>query len=189
MSESEQQAVADMDRMAHKLALAFHKRSPAYVEFDDLLQVARMGILEGVRTYDPGRKVKLSTHAYNCALYALKKAVMSDTGLIKVPTRGNVPENLPTVTEMPDKWEDTCFAEQIGHLDETERRIVLERLMQGLNKRQQAIISQVFFQNLTYEEVARQMGITRQTVHYLASQALAKMRKAAHRDDIKYFDI
>lgn len=189
MSESEQQAVTGMDRMAHKLALAFHRRSPAHVELDDLLQVARMGILEGVRTYDPSRKVKLSTHAYNCALYALRKAVKSDTGLIKVPTRGNVPDNLPVVTEMPEQWEESCFAVQMEQLDETERRIVLERLMQGLNKRQQDIISQVFFQNLTYEEVARQMGITRQTVHYLATQALAKMRQAAHREDIKYFDI
>lgn len=188
ISETEQKAILEMDKMARKLAIAFHRRCPALQELDDLLQVARMGLLEGVRTYDPSRNVKLSTHAYNCARFALQKAVRTDTGLIKTPSRGTTRDNLPAVTEMPEKWDETCFAEKIQDLDETERRLVLERLMDGLGEKQKRVIALIFFQNLTYEEAAHQLGITKQTVHYLSTQALAKMRATATREDIKYFD-
>lgn len=56
-------------------------------EYDDLLQEANIGFLKGIQSYDPNKKVKLTTYAYVCAknqvkMYLRRSSAKSRSGTV-----------------------------------------------------------------------------------------------------------
>lgn len=56
-------------------------------EYDDLLQEANIGFLKGIQSYDPNKKVKLTTYAYVCAknqvkMYLRRSCAKSRSGTV-----------------------------------------------------------------------------------------------------------
>lgn len=82
-AQAEAEAVLALEGLCRASAWVWTGRSRR-LEHDDLCQVARLGALEAVRTYDPRRGTTLYTHAYRCIRYALLQYARENAGVVRV---------------------------------------------------------------------------------------------------------
>ncbi len=61
----EKQALIDFDLMALKLSRKYSCQG----EFDDLYQMAKISIIEAIRTYDSSKGTKLSTYVFSSIIF------------------------------------------------------------------------------------------------------------------------
>ena len=186
----EQARILQNEKLAMKLAHRYSKQYQGRHDYDDLVQAARLGILEAARTYDPSRGTAFSTHAYHRARYAISHLLKKNTGIIHIPYNAEHDDSIekPICTDLPERWEDFAVTGE-DTLSAFEGRVVLEGLLSELTKRQREVLELVFFDQYTYDEVAAELSITRQTAHATATRALEKLRDAAHKHNIELSDL
>jgi RNA polymerase primary sigma factor len=68
--------------MVAKLA---YRIPPAALDPDDALQEARLGLVNAIRGFNPGRGVRLSTFAQHCIVNALFRAMAQTSNIIRLP--------------------------------------------------------------------------------------------------------
>lgn len=56
--------------LARKYAWDFYRRNPNFMEYEDLIQVCSIGLINAVRTYN--ESTTLSTYAYKCMQNAIR---------------------------------------------------------------------------------------------------------------------
>ena len=189
-SIEEQKQILDNERLAMKLAHQYARLYRERHDYDDLVQAARLGILEAARTYDASHGTAFRTHAYNHARYAIQKWLRKDTGVIHIPynVESNDSITKPIRAELPDHWEEVV----INHDDPiatSEDRVVLQELLSSLTERQRQVVTLVYFQQYTYEEVAEELSISKQTAFATAERALQKLRDVTDKKGLKLADL
>jgi len=80
----EEWVMRQYDALAHSLARRYYANVSASHELEELVQVARMGILEAARNFDESRGTKFITHAYNSAWHSLSRYLRKNPGLVRV---------------------------------------------------------------------------------------------------------
>jgi RNA polymerase sigma factor (sigma-70 family) len=187
---NEQERILQNEKLAMKLAHRYAKQYQGRHDYDDLAQAARLGILEAARTYDPSRGTAFSTHAYHRARDAISHFLKKNTGVIHIPYKAERDDSVekPICANLPERWED-CVVTGDDTLSTFEGRIVLEGLMSELTARQREVLKLVFFNQYTYDEVAAELSITRQTAHATAKRALKKLRYAAQKHNLELSDL
>ena len=61
-------------------------------------------------------------------------------------------------------------------LDRSLDRLDLQRLMPGLDSREQMVLRRIYFDDLTQREVAEELGVSQMQVSRLLARSLAKLR-------------
>lgn len=89
---------------------------------------------------------------------------------------------------------DELFKKAVAVHNETEETVLLRDLeritevgMKKMNGQQQMVFALSRFDKLTYDEIAAQMGISRNTVKYHLMKALEIMREHFEKHDVSYF--
>lgn len=211
--------------LARQVAGRFNRAA----EREDLEQVARLALLQAVRTYDPGRGCQFSTFAARRILGAIQHYVRDRGASVRIPRRwwdlrprlqqeaaafAHLVGREPTVTELSERLgvceedvagalevhllyrplslDDPCasperptaepLAGSLGacdpHLEAIDQRLALQQAMAELPRRQREIVRLRFYQGLTQQEVAEQMGLSQMHVSRLERQALTRLRQA-----------
>ena len=194
--EEEQQAVeawvnqGDLEArnklVEHNLRLVAHIIKKYYAqtaEQEDLISIGTVGLIKGVSTYRPDKKVRLATYCSRCIeneilmYFRSQKKSAGDVSLsdtIESDGDGNSLSLLDTLAEERDMVEDVGTAELC--------RQARECVDQVLDPREAEIIRLRYGLDgpapLTQREVAERNGISRSYVSRLEKKALAKLRKA-----------
>ena len=167
---NEKQALIKFDKMAIKIAKQYSGKN----EFDDLYQVAKIGIIEAVRTYNPER-ASLSTHVFNMILSNVRKLVLKESNLIYIP---------PYV-----KQEIKDVRVDIESFDIADTNIfneIFNQLLNPLTQKQREVIKLKYLEGLTVAEIANIMGCSHQNVSSVCKSAERVIFKVASSGELSF---
>jgi RNA polymerase sigma factor (sigma-70 family) len=189
MSE-EQTQCNELDGIAQNLARKYFMLYRNKFEFEDLLQAARHGILDAVRTYDSAQNATLATHAFNRARQKIQGIIKTGSEIIHIPYKVRCDESAskPVVYNAQDRMEEHVIDD--NSIAVSESRVVIEQLLiETLTPRQCAVIKLLYFDQLTMDEAAAELQITKQTVSSTAGRAIAKLQTATQERGIELGDL
>lgn len=195
-----EQVIVHYSGWAAAIARSIHQRLPAYpVDCEDFIQNARVGLMEAVSRFDPGRGVPFpafakprvrgavfnglrailgdrSPHA-TAALDAERLALLLDDA-VDDPVDRVVDAILGLGTAfLLDAQDDSDPSAYAGRAD-------MQRRVHGhvarLPERQRALIEQHYFQHVAFVEIAARFGVTKGRISQLHSQALRTLRASLH---------
>ncbi len=181
--------VARNKLVEHNLRLVAHIIKKYYHcvnEQDDLVSIGTIGLIKAVNTYDPNKKIKLSSYASRCIeneilmYFRNSKKTSQDISLneaIDSDKDGN-PLTLMDIMSVEDNI-----------LDDIDTKINLEKLntymQEVLSKREIDILTYRFGLNnikpLTQMEIAKKLNISRSYVSRIEKKALELLRKRYER--------
>jgi RNA polymerase sigma factor (sigma-70 family) len=148
---SEQEALIHLDPMAKMLA----KKYSYCNEFDDMYQIAKIAIVEAVRTYNPKKGAKLSTHAFNMIVSHLRHFNYKSSRFVYY-----------------HEIEENCY----DNLDSVEFKIVLDNQFNNLTAKQKEIIKLRYLDGYSVAEIARLWNCSHQNVSKINLQALQTLK-------------
>ena len=168
MSMCEKQALVDFDLMALKLSRKYSKNS----EFDDLYQIAKISIIEAVRSFDNNRGTKLSTHVFSIIMFNLRNYNARNKSIIYQPSYSL--ENIKRIEF--DNLQ--LLRSKEDHYSEIDFKILFEFAMNSLTQKQREILRLKYLEGLTVTEIAEILKCSHQNVCKLNSSAINSMQKA-----------
>ena len=167
----------------HNLRLVAHivkKFDTNNLDVDDLIGIGTVGLIKGIDTYSPLKKVKLTTYAAKCAeneilMYFRSNKKNSKNISIYEGISCDKEGNEITILDIL-KTKDPDYLEDIYIKDNIE---LLKEYLKVLNPRERRIIDMRYgFNNneeLTQKEIAKIMGISRSYVSRIEKRAITKI--------------
>ncbi len=167
----------------HNLRLVAHivkKYNSTKNEVDDLIGIGTIGLIKGIDTYSPNKKVKLTTYAAKCAeneilmYYRSNKKNAKNISIyegISYDKEGNEITILDIL-----KTKDPEYLEEIYIKDNIK---LLKQYLNNLTTREKEIINMRYGLNnqseLTQKEIAKKMHISRSYVSRIEKRAITKV--------------
>jgi RNA polymerase sigma factor (sigma-70 family) len=165
---AEKEALVQFDNMAKKIARQYSGRN----EFDDLYQVAKIGIIDAVRSYDKNRGAKLSTHVFNMILSHVRKFSTKETGIIYYPAHVKTYNNIRIDLE---DLSNHAF-EDFDYLS-IELRQILSVALNTLTDKQKEIIVMKYIEGYSTAEISEILGCSHQNVSSICKKAEKLMKQ------------
>ena len=136
------------------------------LEIDDLIQEGRIALHRAIETFDPSRKIKFSTYAYNIIQRSIINVVIKHNR----KNWKNVTEELIPI--VPDTKAETklLMLDQINSLFKSA----------GLTKREQRVIELRYWEDLYFDEIAKEIGFSKTNTRVIFNKALKKMRSVTY---------
>jgi RNA polymerase sigma factor (sigma-70 family) len=182
---NENREIKQYEALIKKLANDYYIKYNKRYDIEDLEQVARLGVLSAIRSYDPKFKTKKITHYYNYANFYIKHLLRSDTGIIHVPIRQMTNPDIlkPSLVELDeyvnsDKTQTSDY-QNVDDLD------FLQEYFSVLTDYQKDIIQKVYIEGYTYDELAKEFNVSRQAVNLAATNGMSKMKQYAKGASVK----
>ena len=155
------QIIQDNMSLVISIASRYVKKAKG-LEIDDLIQEGRIALYRAIETFDPSRKTKFSTYAYNVIQRSIINVV------VKHNRRNwkNVTEEI--VPDTPDTKAETklLMLDQIASLFKSA----------GLTKREQRVIELRYWKDLYFDEIGKEIGSSKTNTRVIFNKALKKMR-------------
>jgi RNA polymerase sigma factor (sigma-70 family) len=148
---SENEALINLDPMAKMLA----KKYSYCNEFDDLYQIAKIAIIEAVRTYNPKKGAKLSTHAFNMIVSHLRHFNYKNNRFVYY-----------------QEFEDNFY----DNLDAIEFKVIFDNHYNNLTGKQKEIIKLRYLDGFTVAEIAKLWNCSHQNVSKINTKALETLK-------------
>ena len=167
----------------HNLRLVAHivkKFEATNHDIDDLIGIGTVGLIKGIDTYVPNKKVKLATYAAKCAeneilMYFRADKKNSKNVSLYEEISYDKEGNKITILDIL-KTNDTDFIEDIYKEDNIK---LLKQYLNILNKREKEIIEERYGLNgkneATQKEIAQKLHISRSYVSRLEKRATTKI--------------
>ena len=169
----------------HNLRLVAHivkKFETSNYDADDLIGIGTVGLIKGIDSFSPDKKVRLTTYIAKCAeneilmSFRANKKNLKNVSLydgISFDNEGNEITILDILkTDIPD------YADEIYKQDNIE---LLKKYLTILNPREKEIIFKRYGINgneeMTQKEISKQLGISRSYVSRIEKRAITKMLK------------
>jgi RNA polymerase sigma factor (sigma-70 family) len=174
---NEKQALIKFDKMAMKIAKQYSGKN----EFDDLYQVAKIGIIEAVRTYKP-EKASLSTHVFNMILSNVRKLVLKESNLIYIPpyVKQEIKDVMVDIESFDIADTNTDFTKYIIFNE------IFNQLLYPLTTKQREVIKFKYLEGLTVAEIAKVMGCSHQNVSSVCKSAEKAIFKVATSGELSF---
>ena len=167
----------------HNLRLVAHivkKFESTNYDIDDLIGLGTVGLIKGIDTYSPLKKVKLTTYAAKCAeneilmFFRSNKRNLKNVSIyegISYDKEGNEITILDILkTKEPDYLEDIYVKDNI---------VLLKKYLNILSKRERKIIDMRYgldnHEEKTQKEIAKIMKISRSYVSRIEKRAITKI--------------
>jgi RNA polymerase sigma factor (sigma-70 family) len=125
---------------------------------DDFFSEARLAFIETVRRIDPDR-FPFGSYVFR----AMKNRLLD---LVKAKSAGET----PTEDMVDDEFHDPT--------DDIINQMTIDKVLEGLPERERELIQARYYEELTQDETAENMGISRQRVQQIEARALDAMREA-----------
>ena len=161
------QLIKDNDNVSIIISIASHYVKKAKgLEIDDLIQEGRIALYHAIETFDPSRKTKFTTYAYNCIQRSIINVV------VKHNRRNwkNVPEELVPIVPDTKAEVKLIMLDQITSLFKSA----------GLTDREQEVIKLRYWSDLYFDEIGERIGSSKTNTRYIFNKALRKMQNVAH---------
>jgi RNA polymerase sigma factor (sigma-70 family) len=137
-------------------------------EFDDLMQAARLGVVDASRSYDAAKGAEFTTHAYNRIRFRINRLVRSDTGVIRIPASATKNAALPQRVAFCKDFE----SQPLKGIS-SESRVMLQEAIAKMGEIQRKVITRIYLEDASASTVATEMGVSTNTVYSHAQKALS----------------
>ena len=141
---------------------------------DDMLSVGYIGLCRAAATFRPEDGVKFCTYAYKCILshvYTERRKILTDS------RRANLlPLSLNRKVQTDDPEGEEEFIDMLPDQSEDVERDAINRVFIDAIKEYIPICVQREAGDLTFEEIARQTGISKQGIHQKYKKELERAR-------------
>ncbi len=155
------------------------------VDFDDLVQQGRLGVVRAHERFDPARGFTFLSYARHWINQQMTNWCQRHVKNIRVPAYQFGKVFIEEVSLHAPAGEDGTIADSLGaeetvrsSLDRRERAELLERAVTGLDERERHIIQGRFFEDRTLEDIAGDFGLSRERIRQIEFGALRRLRKA-----------
>lgn len=168
---SEKDMLRILDRFHPLILSTMEKYCPAIGEREDLIQEGRIGVMEGVRDFDPERGIPFPGY-----LKSKLKYLYLEEGRKRM---GEAPLSLDHPDEdgfaLSETVADDMVLEEL-FIDRENFRELREG-METLTDRQRFVIEAYYLNNLHVSEIAGFLGVSTSTVYNTKRRGLEKLRK------------
>ena len=178
---------------ARRLSLLLEKGNARGAEFDDFMQAAFLALMRAVDYYAPEKEYSFNSYWAVCvkaefnALLGLRTrkhdpidyCYSLDTPLHDEADSETIGDMVLDPTDVFEKKEHEIWLEE---LHET-----LEDLLAQLTPEQSQALRLKYYDELTQEQAAKVMGVTRGTCRQLTHRALRELRKPSHICELETF--
>jgi RNA polymerase sigma factor (sigma-70 family) len=155
--------------------LRLYSHLPGGLDREDLESHGRIGLLQAIRSYDPGRGAQFSTYAYQC----IKNQIVG--ALAQEQTGEFVIVAFPDVTDgEEDRPHKEIQDDGPGPAQMTEREDVRQRLLAAIRQLPppfSTIVENVYYGDTSLTEVARKIGVSPYRAQMLHHRALQMLRR------------
>jgi RNA polymerase sigma-B factor len=159
------------------LADALARRFVSEIEpFEDLRQVALIGLLKACDRFDPARGVPFEAFAVPTILGELRNHVRDRAWPVRVPRRVRrleLEQRRPPRVAVPFPEDDLAAPDELA---ESEDRLLVAALLARLGGRERAIVERYYLAGWSQTEIARELSLSQIHVSRLLRSALAVMR-------------
>ncbi len=174
---------ARSELILHNLRLVAHivkKFETTNYDVDDLIGIGTIGLIKGIDTYKPNKKVKLATYAAKCAeneilMYFRQDKKNSKNVILYEEISFDKEGNKVTILDIL-KTKDIDFVEEITKNDNIE---LLKKYLNVLTDREREIINARYgldnCEEETQKEIAKRLHISRSYVSRLEKRATTKI--------------
>ena len=178
---STQQLVIENLGLAATIAANISKRLPRHIDFQDIHQDARLGLICAAARYDASRNVSFRTYAQRriggAVLDGLRRVdhlSRYERSIIKAegsdapagPLQLGAPEDVPGVLVAPDQYAAGA-----------ERKRLLAAAMEALPLRLQIVVRAYYHGGKTMREIGNTLGIKKSRVSQIHARALRLLRR------------
>lgn len=182
MAENDESARAEL--IEHNLRLVAHIVKKYYAnadDQDDLISIGTIGLIKGVDSYKPEKKVRLATYAAKCVeneilMYFRKKK--------RTANEVSLSEHIDTDKDGNELSLIDVISEEDRILDTVCQKMQVERLLEGirtqLDGRERTIIELRYGLTeppMTQKQTAQRLGVSRSYISRLEKKALLTLRK------------
>lgn len=176
--KQEEKILDQFNDLIHKISYQYYINYNKQYSFDDMLQEARLATLKAIRTFNPDKNVKLITHIYNQIKFRFSHYTRSNTGTIKIPALvasdpGKIKPKIVDNQILYDNSNNKALTTEI-----CENKLLIDDYFKMLNEKQRKILTLIYLEGYTCDEVAEQFNVTRQAVNFTANKALKIIREA-----------
>lgn len=158
--------------------------------WQDIEQLAYMGLMRAVQKFDPSRGVKLSTYAQFWVRSVIQHNLAARDRMIRVPCSRSgrhrfLPvESLDVLLERDDPILETSLCDDSGGLDDLDTAMqskdTAESLLSVLDDRSRRILLMRLEGNATLEGIGRKLNMTRERVRQIVIAAMNKIKAVAY---------
>ena len=154
---------------------------------DDLRQIARIALLEAVRTYDPARGAEFSTYASACVKNRMRDAALRAASRIRIAAAGkNAPLN-SGVSIDDERAEEggVALGELVSpelspeqqYIEKEAEAAFFEALKELIGERDLTVV-RLYLASMPYKEISEKLGISAKKVDntiYSAKKKIARL--------------
>ena len=154
----------------------------AEVDNDDLVSIGTIGLIKGIDSYKGGKNTRLSTYVSRCIeneilMYIRKNSNRKREVSIDEPLNVDWDGNELLLSDVLGTDEDVVYKS----IEESEERIIVQKAIKKLSKREQIIINLRFGLNgeeeKTQKEVADLLGISQSYISRLEKKIIKRLKK------------
>src|SRR5215211_7134278 len=157
--------------------------------FDDLVQVASVGLVKAIDRFDPVRGTAFSTFAVPTILGELKRHFRDRGWSVHVPR--DVQERILKVeralAELPAKLGHAPTVQEIGQRIEATDEEVLEAIgpvLKEISERDRMVLHLRFVEDLTQSEIAERVGVSQMHVSRILRATIEKLRQRIPEEEL-----
>lgn len=195
LTRKEEQTATSEELVRHNLRLAVNmaKRSAHFgLQFDDVLSIAILVLVEASRAFDVGRGCKFSTYAMTAIRrrftvdipkcrdhIRMKWRAEGERGAVCSRAYEMAHQALYSSVSMSDRGVGWMKAKSVEAEDETwgDEDVEWVRVMlEKLPARERVVIQGRFFEDKTLDEVGRVVGVGKERVRQIQEKALSRLR-------------
>jgi RNA polymerase sigma factor FliA len=176
--------------LARNAAARYYRlRADDSVPFEDFLQYARIGLVEAIDDYDPGREASFETYSS----YRIRGAMLNGLGReSEVAAQRNFwrarsqdrTELLPAVQDSEDvEYEGDDLADEAvqanphAAVEQVELLTLIGVLLEKLPERERELIRRHYFEQCEFRVIAHELALSPGRVSQLHAQALLRIRQ------------
>ena len=148
--------------------------------YDEYMSVAKMGIAKGIKNFDSEKNVKLSTHLYNMAKYAVldyrKKIIKNNYRFKNIEDSNIINSNINMEKAV------------INRLDSNFNTKIMNKALSLLNDNEIDILKKRFWNAQTYSKIANKQQKSKQAIQQSLKKILKRMENFLIKENFTNFN-
>lgn len=178
-----EQLVERYTPLIHKIVNELRWRSQV-IDHDDLFQVGVEGLINAYKQWDPA-KATFITYAYNGIRWAVLREIQK-TQWSRTRSAKHLREDRKVISGDYVVWNDgletilDMYVDETATYEDVERELDnegLELRLRGLTTIERTVVLKRYVDELTFEAIGKEVGLTRQRIQQIEKQALNKLRQ------------
>lgn len=178
---TEEEIIIKYDLLARKLARKLYRTKgglldTSIMDFEDLLQLAYMGIIDAVRSYKEDKNVKFMTYAWKCIQNKINRDAFREKQIKTYIALSGVSLDATVGDSEDDATLLSLTGEEDINLEDIHNKEIQIKLINRLSKRDREILIMYNIEDKTLEEIGDKLELSKARVGQLLMETTSKLK-------------